>query len=80
MTHNRIIFIYRVYGFVKFTGEQNLLHFAHKDDMFNDYTFTMAYYLALQGDGSLVNIFPTFEAFCLDDSEKSDSKMTGAFC
>ena len=51
----------------------------HKDDIFNDYMFTMAYYLALQPDGSSENIFPTFEAFCLDVSEKSDSKMAGAF-
>ena len=60
-------------------GEQNLVHFVHRDSLFHDYIFTLGYYLALQPDGDLTDVFPGFKPFALDDEGKSDSKIADAF-
>ena len=61
------------------SGEQNLVHFVHRDSLFEDYIFSMGYYLTLQPDGTLEDLFPGFKKFALDDEGKSDSNIAGAF-
>ena len=61
------------------SGEQNLVHFVHRDSLFEDYIFSMGYYLTLQPDGTLEDLFPGFKKFALDDEGKSDSNVAGAF-
>ena len=47
--------------------------------MFNDYIFSIGYYLILQPDGDLQDLFPTFNHFAADDDGSSDSNIAGAF-
>ena len=61
------------------SGEQNLVHFVHRDSLFEDYIFSIGCYLTLQPDGTHVDLFPGFKNFALDDEGKSDSNIAGVF-
>ena len=37
------------------------MHYVAKDKLFDDYIFTLDYYLTLQGDGDEENMFPSFD-------------------
>ena len=56
-----------------------MVHFVHRDSLFEDYIFSIGYYLTLQPDGTHVDLFPGFKNFALDDEGKSDSNIAGAF-
>ena len=61
------------------TGEQKLLHFVHRDTLFEDYIFSTGYYLVMQPNGEYDAMFPTFRPFATDEEEKSDFNVAAAF-
>ena len=50
-----------------------------KDSLFNDYPWTMAYYLVLQPDGALEYLFPTFYDSVVNVADEADSKVAQVF-
>ena len=51
-----------------------------KDTLFQDYMWSMAYYLALQTDGSQEYMFPSFYDHVIDPNDKKyDSHIAQAF-
>ena len=55
-----------------------MIHFVGKDSLFDDYIFSLGYYLALQHDGDENNMFPSFKGTVLDKDDKSDSHIPNA--
>ena len=64
-----------------YLGEQNDSHMVEKYTLFNDYIWSIGYYLNLQTIGSHEVMFPTFIEHILDvnDDSDSDSKIVRVF-
>ena len=61
-------------------GEQNVIHMVGKDSLFQDYLWSIAYYLILQPDGGIEYMFPSFYDHVVDpNSKKYDSQIAQAF-
>ena len=43
------------------SGEQHLVHFVHRDSLFEDYIFSIGYYLTLQPECTHGDLFPVFK-------------------
>ena len=65
--------------FIIFTGEQNIIHYVSKDTIFNDYIFSLGYYLVLQPDGNHECLYPSFVKSILNTKNDSDSKIAMSF-
>lgn len=50
-----------------------------KDSLFNDYIWTIGYYLTLQMNGNLEEMFPTFLKSIINVNDESDSKVSAVF-
>ena len=55
------------------------MHFVAKDTLFEDYPWTLGYYLTLQSNQAEEFIFPTFEEAVVDVNDQSDSQVSQVF-
>ena len=55
------------------------MHFVAKETLFEDYPWTLGYYLTLQSNQAEEFIFPTFEEAVVDVNDQSDSQVSQVF-
>ena len=55
------------------------MHYVAKETLFDDYIFSIGYYLTLQSDGESSNMFPSFKDSVIDGDSKSNSRVALAF-
>ena len=49
------------------------MHYVAKETLFDDYIFSIGYYLTLQSDGESSDMFPSFKDSVIDGDSKSNS-------
>ena len=63
---------------LKTSGDQQLLHFAHKDNFRQCYYFSLLYYFVLQKKGDLTDMFPFFSTKVNERKEISSSVLSSS--
>ena len=61
------------------TGDQNLVHYIAKEGFFDDYIFSIGYYLTLQDNGQNHNMFPSYKDSVQDGDAQSNSRVSSSF-
>ena len=56
-----------------------MIHYIAKDSLFDDYIFSLSYYLILQVDGDISDIPLSYKYSVVDTEFNSNSKVAGAF-
>ena len=55
------------------------MHYVAKETLFDDYIFSIGYYLTLQSDGESSDMFPSFKDSVIDGDSKSNSRVAISF-
>ena len=56
-----------------------MVHYIAKESFFDDYIFSIGYYLTLQGNGQNPNMFPSYKDSVLDGDALSNSRVALSF-
>ena len=60
-------------------GEQDIMHYVSENTIFNDYIFSLGYYLILQCNGDHETIIPTYNESVIGEEDNVDSQITQVF-